>query len=269
MSGISIGVVNINYDCAKTLDLAFNPWREVKDGALKGLVDNVWISSRHVCFPETASLGYPLHSTDGTIEKLDDLWADSVIDELLIYPEPVEEQIAWSDNLPFLQSKNPDIIMMVNSDEIFTVNDITRIVEFIQRNGLTDFFRINFKNYFGRGKYVDNFIVPRVWSNKRNGGVLNFYKDDLCTFVNGKKDVECSCMTIPKKLCFPAHYSWSLPPQYSDEENKKFVMRKLGFQKIRYVYPSYRWNEEKNELELDPTYYTRFGLAMPQVLHNV
>jgi hypothetical protein len=268
MGGVSIGIVNISYCCKPTLDLAFNPWREVKNGVLKGLVSDVWISSKHCCFPETFSLGYDLYSKDGTLEKLGQFKEEGLVDDFEIYDEPIEEQIAWSDNLPFLQSKNPELIWMTNSDEIFTVNDIARIVEFVQRNSLTDYFKVNFKNYFGRGKFVDNFVVPRVWANKRNGGLKLFYRDDLAQFNNGKKDVECSSMVIPKKHCFPAHYSWSLPPQYSDEENKLFCMRKLGFQKIRYIHPSYRWNDEKNELELDPTYYSRFGLTMPQVFNE-
>jgi hypothetical protein len=263
-----LGLHSICYNTNATLERAFAPWREVKNGALKGLVNDVYFAVQAAAFPETVSLGYDLHSNDGTEETLLKFKQEGLFNDLVIHNQAVEEQVLWSENVRFLQKYNPDYIFMIGGDEVFTVEEIEKVLKFVLHNPLTDYFRINFKNFFGRGKYVKDFIAPRIWSNKRNGGVDYHYKDDLVMFKNGKRDTECSCMTVPSKVVFPAHYSWSLPPECSDEKNKKFVMRKLGFQKIRYVHPSYRWNEEKNELELDPTYYARVGKGVPEIYYE-
>lgn len=268
-----LGLHSICYNTNATLERAFAPWREVKNGALKRLVEDVYFAVQAAAFPETVKLGYPIKSDDRTIETLERFRDDDLIDELTIHEEPVEEQDLWSYNvrdLMFESAASPgiDYIVMVGGDECWTVEEIEKMLKFVQRNPLTDYFKVNFKNYFGRGKYVKDFIAPRIWNNKRNGGVECHYKDDLVMYKNGKRDTECSCMTVPSKVVFPAHYSWSLPPECSDEDNKKFVMRKLGFQKLRYVNCSYRWNEEKNELELDPTYYARIGKGVPEVYYD-
>lgn len=266
--GFNISITFIGYDCNATLKKAFFSWREIKlNKALSNQIDNLYISAAHVCFPETESLGYNLYSSDGTIETLQKLKDENVIDALTIYNKSIEEQIAWSNNLNYFPA-NTNLVWMLNGDEIWTLEEISNTLDFIQRNPLTDFFKINFKNYFGRNKYVKDFIVPRIWSNNRNEGVKRFYRDDLVEFNNGKKDVEVSHMVVPSHLCFPAHYSWSLPSEYSDEENYKFVNRKLLFQKLRYSHPSYKWNIELDQLELDSSYYARIGKPIPEIFYE-
>ena len=264
----NIGIVNISYDTVNTLGLAFESWERVKrEKLLSDLISNVYISSRHTCFPETFSLGYSLLSTDGTVQKLQELNSNGVIDSLVIYDKPVEEQIAWSDNLPFLISNNVNLLWMVGSDEIFTVEDIEKILKFVKRNELTDIFKINFKNYFGFNKYTKSFIAPRIWNMTRNGGVKEFWKDDLVKFGNGKLDHEVSTITIPYNYCHPSHYSWSLPPNCGDEFNLNFQKRKLGFQAKRYVNCSYKLSG-KGELEYNKEYYQMIGQPVPEVYYD-
>lgn len=266
---MKIGIVNISYQCAATVARALNVWDEVR---LSGK-HNIWISSQHICFPETVILGYPLLSTDKTIEHLNALHNLNVIDNLEIHTTPVFEQVGWSKNIPYLAAKDLDYLMMVGSDEIWTEEEIYRVFEYVAANP-ADCYRVNFKNYINLGESVHDFIVPRIWSMKRRGGVQRFYKDDLVQFNDGKMDYETEYHNIPQNICFPNHFSWALPrkPEQSltewKEVNRSFVKRKLQFSAMRYGMCSYRWDEQKDKLTFNEKYYKKFGIETPKVNYD-
>jgi hypothetical protein len=272
--GISIGLHSICYNTEPTLVAAFAAWEKVKNGALKDLVENVYISVQVAAFPETVNLGYPVHSEDHTEEILKELKDEGVIDSLTIHDNPVEEQILWSANLPYLQQFEPDLVWLLGSDEIFKVYEIRKIVEFIKRNLLTDGFRLNFKNYMGPNCANYDFVAPRIWNNKRNGGVARYWKDDLVVTGDGKFDHQLSFMTIPPKICTPDHWSWAVPrlpnEDYNDYlvRNAQFCKRKTAFSTMRYGMCSYVWNEDKMKLEFNPDYYNRLGKSLPQTVYD-
>jgi hypothetical protein len=258
-----VGIVNINYECAATMIRAFDAWRLIKAGVLDL---EVFIASLHVCFPETASLGFPVESSDRTIISLKNLYNQKIIDALCIEGESLEEQLAWSKALNALPS-DIDYLLMLNSDECWEIEQVKKAFEFVTANPLVDYFKVNFKNYFGPKSYVDNFVVPRIWNMKRRGGVKRFYKDDLVEFNDGTYDTDCSSMVIPKRKVFPAHWSWSLPPECPPEQNEAFIKRKLGFQKLRYKNCSYKWDDNKG-LILNEDYYKMIGQPMPEVFYE-
>ncbi len=45
-------------------------------------------------------------------------------------------------------------------------------------------------------------------------------------------------------------------------------MRKINFQKIRYKTCSYRWNEELNQLELNPDHYNTYPEPLPEIFNE-
>ena len=269
-----IGITIIAYNANPTLEAVFSPWREIKGGVLEGLIDKVYISCQSACFPETFNLGYPAKSEDGTIETLEELYKDGTISNLVIHEEPVEEQILWSANLPYLQQFQPDLIWLLGSDECFKVYEIRKIIEFIKRNSLTDGFKINFKNYMGPNYANYDFVAPRIWNNKRNGGIAHFWKDDLVVTGDGKFDHQLSFMVIPPKICTPDHWSWAIPrlpnEDYNDYlvRNAVFCKRKTAFSATRYGQCSYIWNDTKMKLEFNKDYYNRLGKSIPQIVYD-
>lgn len=271
---VSIGITFICYNSYPTLEAVFKPWREIKDGALKDQVSNVYISCQSACFPETYNLGYPVLSDDGTLETLEKLESEEVIDNLTIHNEPIEEQILWSANLPYVQQFKPDLIWLLGSDEVFKVSEIKKIVEFINKNSLVDYFKINFKNYMAHNLSNYDFVAPRIWNNKRNGGIDRFWKDDLVVTGDGKYDHELSFMVIPPSLVRPDHWSWALPRLESEnmeeylERNAVFSRRKVAFSTMRYGMCSYVWNEEGKKLEFNKEYYGRLSKSIPQVYYD-
>ncbi|MEK6878219.1 MAG: hypothetical protein AABY22_01350, partial [Nanoarchaeota archaeon] len=207
---------------------------------------------------------YPLYSQDGTIEYLSALKKDGILDQFDLPAYHRTEIEGWNRWLDWLiDEKKIDLLWMVNSDEIITLNEIEKILNFVKKNELTDLFKINFKNYcIDFNTYVDNFCVDRIWWTNKNQGIFRFFQDDLVEYKNNAKAPQCSSLIIPKKLAMPKHYSW-----VSKDENK--IKRKLKFQKIRYKICSFRWNNELGKLELNPEYYSRMSQNLPTLFQDI
>ena len=65
---MKIGITAIGYQCEEHLEKVFEPWEKVKNGELKPIVEELYISVAHACFIETFIAGYPNDSTDRTME---------------------------------------------------------------------------------------------------------------------------------------------------------------------------------------------------------
>lgn len=253
---MKIGVTFIGYQCAETLDKVFEVFQDRSK-----LIDEYIISAVHCCFPETFQLKFPIKSTDGTEEKLKQYAEKGIIQRFISFSAPVHEANAWSSNLPFLYSRDIDILMMLNGDEIWASYELNCAGSFI-KNNKSDIFNVHFKNYVGNdGSYMNEFLKPRFWRANSNGGINRFYRDELVEFNNSKADYQTNAVenNVPNILIpnlRPKHYSWG---QVSDETLK----RKIAFQKVRYKCCSYKWNEELNNIEFDSNYYLKLNQPIP------
>jgi len=255
---MKIGISSIGYESKELIEKCFNSWQIIKNNLslLPGITD-LKICFGHGCFEETAALGFPIYSTDGTCELINQQFNDKVIDDLIMYDTPQKEYEMWTNNFTTLRDKyDIDLLIMVNVDEIWSVEEIQKLIQFVFNNDLVDFFKVNFKNYcIDYNTWVDDFIVPRAWFTKKNGGIKRNYKDELLEYNNEKKDIECSSMTIPKHLIFPKHYSWV--------GSKEYLQRKLKFQALRYKMCSYSWDHQNDKLQLNKEFYLKFNLKKP------
>jgi len=249
-----IGISAIGYECAEHLDKVLAPWIEFNEKH-----QNVIISTAHGLFPETASLGFPLLSSDATIIKLKAYEEKGLIKKFSILTEPTFEKDIRNATLKALFDENIDYLWLLDlQDEIYTYQDILNIIKFIQRENYISYFKINFKNYvIDESHYVDDFIAPRIWNNKINGGVKEFYYDNEILFNNGKRAEETSCIAISKNIAFIKHLSWV--------GSEEYLKRKIQFQKIHYGQCSYKF--ENGKLQLDNEYYARSNLLKP-IIYN-
>jgi hypothetical protein len=258
MSKFKIGITAIGYECAEHIDKVFNPWMEVEAGAVSDLIESVHISVAHGCFNETYKIGYPISSTDGTIKRFQELENSGFIDKFNLFDEPDWEYEFWNSNLEFLFSKNINLLMMLNMDEVWTVEEIRGALEYINKTQEADYFKVNFKNLvINEHTYVKDFIVPRFWRTNRNGGIRGFHFDDELTFANGKTDKTAPFKVIPVESVFPRHYSWV--------GSEEFLQRKIAFQHAHYKTCSYAWDENKKQLILNEDYYRMTGKPKPQL----
>lgn len=248
---MKIGVSSIGYNSRDLLNQCFKAWNELKSEF------DIKICFSHGCFVETYKLNFPILSEDGTHELASSLYTSKQIDHLIIYDTPQLENQMWSNNYYVLRDLyNIDLLIMVNVDEIWTVDEIKKLLKIVQENQQIDYFKINFKNYcIDYNTWVDDFIVPRVWYTKKNNGIKAFYKDDLVEYNNEKKDIECPYAIISKDILFPKHYSWV--------GSKEYLLRKLNFQKLRYGLCSYTWDYTKDKLCLNDEYYNSYGVSKP------
>jgi hypothetical protein len=260
----NIGVTCIGYNCKEGLEEVLRPWKQIKTSPeLAPLVGGLSIAFVHGCFEETHAIGFPLKSEDGTEEYADEIFHKGVLDEVGGRNEPRKEYEMWTEGYELSQrysktflNKDIDLLWMLNTDEVWTIDEINKVLSYIKLNNLVDFYKVNFKNYcIDKSTWVDDFIVPRIWWAKKQGGLKRFYQDDLVEYNNGKKDIVCSHLVIPQAVAFPKHYSWV--------GSKEYLQRKLAFQKLRYGQCSYRWNEAENKLELNDDYYKAVGKPKP------
>ncbi len=258
--GLRIGILMIGYNCVEHLKKVITPWLSVRS-ELPELVSDVKICFTYGIFEETAKLGFPQISPDGTMDVLKELKDRKILDHVFFTEGPQKENEMWNKNLLFLKSQGPDILIMLNADEIWTIEQIEKMLIFVNRNKLVDYFKVNFKNYCINYKtYVDDFIVPRIWRNKVHKGLKGSYKDDLMEWEDGKKDVQCSCLTIPRALCFVKHYSWV--------GSEEYLKRKVAFSSLRYGLCSYSWDEQNNCLKLNDEYYSKLNIPKPILYHE-
>jgi len=259
---MKIGISSIGYESKELLEKCFNAWNEIKNNkSLCPEITDIKICFGHGCFEETYKLGFPLYSTDGTVELAKEMKLKGKIDELIIYDEPQKEFQMWTNNLIKLKEHNIDLLIMVNVDEIWDIEEIKNLIKFIKRNELVDYFKVNFKNYCVNYKtWVDDFIVPRAWFVNKNSGLKRFYQDDLVEYNNEKRDVSASFLIVPRALIFPKHYSWV--------GSNEYLQRKLNFQVLRYGRCSYSWDDKNNCLQLNELFYKQYGLPKPTLNYD-
>jgi hypothetical protein len=250
-----IGISAIGYECKEHLWKVLSPWRSLRSK----YPNQFFISVAHGIFPETKDLGFPILSTDGTIEDLETCYHSGIIDNLNILQEPAYEKDIRNVTLPFLFSQKIDYLWLLDlQDEIYTEEQIIKIISFVTEENFIPTFKINFQNYvFDLNHYVDDFIAPRIWNNNLYGGVDKFFYDNDILFKNGYRADSLAVKIIPKNIAFIKHLSWV--------GSKEYLVRKIEFQKRHYGQCSYLWNEKNNCLEFDLQYYTKYNKNVPEV----
>jgi hypothetical protein len=250
---MKIGITTIGYQCAEHMQSVLAPWLSPDVEA------DVVISASHGVFPETATLGYPIKSTDGTIELLQEYREFGKIGNLIITDKPTYEKDLRNLTLPFLFEQNVDLIWLLDlQDEIYTPQDINRILDFINQDKFPSWYKIKFKNYvIDNNHYVDDFVAPRVWRTDRGMGLQEFYYDNEMIYKSGIKQEQIPSEIIPKEVAFIKHLSWVGSPDY--------LKRKIAFQHNHYGLCSYRWNEAENKLELNDDFYKTYNKIKPRI----
>ena len=191
---------------------------------------------------------------DSSVEFIKSL-NDKNIKYKIFDPKFVKEGIARSLGLKQLLSLGVDIVWQVDSDEFYTVEDVKNICEFIKGNDHPTY-SINFKNYILDGKhYLDKYCTVRIYKNYERDRFLGFIDD--CTMMYENKRL-VQPLEIPKNLAWIKHMTWL---HTNGKQKVEYQLRHFGA-------CSYRWNDEKSELEIDFDYYRRHGYQVPTILKD-
>lgn len=270
---MKIAVIAVGYQCERLAEV-LAPWITLKQG-LRDDFNNILLNRPRnieikICcvsalFKERQEHGES-YLNDKNSSFLNKYKESGSIDQFIEEKLPILDYQSRNIALNYFKSINYDydyIWQLDLYDEYYSKEEIFRTIEWIRDNEgfLYDFFRINFKNYFGKEQdktYVLDFKPVRIINNRRNGGVKHFYFDNDVEFNNGVRTPNCSGTTFSTRICNPTHLSWI--------GNKKFLIDKINYQHKAIGTCSYRYNLEQDKLEFDiENYYYKYGKEIPVI----
>lgn len=193
---------------------------------------------------------------DGTTKFIKDIDKQGLIDVCFDNPKFIKEADARNLPLFYLLSKDVDYVFIADSDEIYTLKEIDNILKFVEDNSNIDCFQINFKNYIFDGKsWLDKFHPDRIFKVNVYGGLRNFYWDNDVKYEDGRTHKQTNVEIIPENIAHVKHITWL-------HEGGK---QKVEYQLKHFGSCSYKWNEQKKQLELDIEYYKKHGYEIPTI----
>ena len=182
--------------------------------------------------------------------------------------EEIEEPTARQIALDQLLEIGVDLIWMVDSDELYTKQQIHGIIKFVQEEEFVAWFRLSFKNRVFDFDYLEEpFCPPRIFRIKVSNYQINRFIDDNNLSYRGRlkrdivPDLALSNMTVPKSVAWIDHYTWLDTP-----ESKGRTKKKVEYQLKHFGICSYKWDYKENKLEFDEKYYE--GKSLPKVLKD-
>lgn len=253
-SKIKIGVVAVGYQCEQYLDKVLEPWINLK---LKSTDLDIKICATTALFKEKHELGFK-YDNKTTEDILSNYKKNKCIDEFVVVKEPILDFESRNYCWRYLCDFDLDLTWQLDLfDELYTEENIFRILTYIKNNEFVDWYRVNFKNYIGDTKhYIEGFAPPRIHWVNRNGGIDKWYWDNNLQYKNKKRDIEVTSVTIPKHIAMVKHYSWC--------GSAEFLKAKIAYQKKAINCCSYEYSEEKG-LIFDKFYYNRINEDPPKV----
>ena len=254
---MKIGLIASAYNCSEFLEDCLNPWLDFKKQG-KHQLD---CSIIHNCFYENEELGLPLKSTDNTEDILESYYDKGLIDHYSSSQKYLKENEARNVCLKHVFSSNVDYVWLLGLDEIYTVEEINKILNFVEINSFITWFKINYKNYvFDGKKWIDGFNPPRIFKVNTNGGLKELYYDDDFVYNDGSDYKILSHLEIPKSIAHVRHMTWL-------HSNGK---AKVEYQKKRWGENgcSYTWNYDTNMLEFNLQYYEKHNLPLPSLNYS-
>lgn len=251
---MKIGVIFVSYNDVENIEKSLSPWIHAKEDKLDG--NEFIISAVSLPFESYKDLeGFEEDHT--TYKMLETLIQYEKIDYLTTNPFYIKEtearnlgmgplllpDVIQNEDRNFTIIPPCDYIIQVDSDELYTREEISKIFEFVRNNPLITWFRGSLKNYvFDSESYIDEQFSPaRIYKTKVDDLVLNeFYEDNNLNYKKPSGEIvydkSLSSLTIPKNLVWTRHLTWL---------NNSSSKRKVNYQKNRGWSCSYDWNEKK------------------------
>lgn len=254
----TFGIIFVGYNCADLIQRSLTPWVEAKRGGLGG--HTYLIAAVSVPF-----LGFEQPpEPDSTHSYLHQSRLREDIDHVIMNHVPVRETEARGAALKWLVEQRADYLWQVDSDEIYTQDNIARIANTVLANPFMAWWRLSFRNIvFTEFQWLaECFTPPRLHKVLLNRFRATEFWDDnnilYCAVDDGEilRDIDWAAFTIPANIAAPAHYSWL---------NNDRSRRKIDYQNSRGWSCGYRWDINRG-LCFNEEYYIRRGLPLPEVI---
>ena len=142
---MKIGLIASAYNCSEFLEDCLNPWLDFK----KESNHELYCSFIHNCFYENKELGLSLNSSDGTESILEAYYDNGLLDNYCSSQKYLKEHEARNICLKNVLDNKVDYVWTLGLDEVFTVEEINKILKFVEINSFVDWFKINYQDIFG------------------------------------------------------------------------------------------------------------------------
>lgn len=237
---MKVGVIFCAFNSEEMLEGSLSPWAEAKAKKLGG--HEFYIAALSVPFEK-----FEEPRTDDTIEGLRGYLDTGKIDFLIAGDRPKKETEARGMALSLLVDQKCDIIWQADADEFPTLEEIEKVLKFVEERPTITCFRGSLKNYvFDESTYlVQPFNPMRVHRVNRGTYIADSFWDDNNILYRGtltrdfKRDIDFPCLTIPRAVAWVKHFSW-----LNDQRSKK----KVEYQTSRGWSSSFDWDNSRGGL---------------------
>lgn len=252
---MKIGVLGCGFNCIEDIENRLSPWFEVAKQ------EEIVFSFVSCMFKEYEDLSIVIDNSE-TIKYFQNLQNNNQIKYFNSSNKPLVESEARNLALFPLLEENVDCVWLLDlSDEYYSRDEIQSIIKYISNDKFIAWYKINFKNYILDGKqWIDDFCPPRIFFNSRGLKISKFYWDNDIIYTNGKENFNYTGLVyknIPKHIAHVRHMTWL-------HSNGKI---KVEYQNKHFGHCSYKWNEEKNELEIDKNFFIINNIPQP-IIHR-
>lgn len=203
-------------------------------------------------------------STDGSAELLEKYKEENKIDFYQQLGNGLKEHEARNVTLKWLLEHGVDTILSIGIDEMFKIDEITKIFDYVQKEQFVAVFKIHYKNYVGDEKhYVNGFTPNRIWRVNYNKCQLKeFVWDDDQKYIT-EQGQEVMDRNLPTKI-IPGiqikHLSWL---------NGRRSKNKIIYQNAHFSTGcGYKWNEQTQSVEINYEFFKKTGQIPPEILEE-
>lgn len=252
---MKIGILVCGYNQETYAARSLAPWLALKD------TNNFVITACSIPFLEYAEIN---QKKDSTQDYLLFLEKEGKIDKVFTEPEYIKETEARQLCLDYLLSQGCSVIILLDLDELFTKDQIYKILKAIEQDKFLVWYKLSFKNYFKTERcYFDEpFCPPRIFKCKVGRYAINKFIDDnhICYSDESGNLVHPDRLphfTISKNKVWISHYSWL------DSESSRL---KIEYHSKHFSdgLCSYKWKDGEG-LIFNEEYYQKRGLSYPIV----
>lgn len=249
MSNQHYGVIFCGFNCADTLESALSPWIQAREQRLGG-------NKISICAVSVPFIGFgDCRAHDNTHFLLNQFWSRYEIDHVISHETPMKETAARGEALKWLVERGVDATFLVDADEFYTIDEISRIFAFAESHPQIAAFRGSLKNYVeasGQRAYLTEPFTPLRLHRVRYGTyVADSFYDDNGVLYRGtitrdfKRDIDLPVLTIPRNVAWTRHESWG-----NNERSRKKIAYQLEGR--RWPSCSFAWDDEQGGLIFNP-----------------
>ncbi len=218
-----------------------------------------------ICAVSVPFVGFPHEAPDNTVAVLQAARDRGDIDHFITSETAMTETDARGAALTWLLSYGATLSWQLDLDEVYSPDDITNALAFVEANPFISWFRLSLRNaVFNEHTFlVEPFAPPRIHRLHLGGyRAVGFWDDNNVRYGGTitrdlKRDLDFASMTVPATLCNPRHLTWL---------NNDRSRRKIEYQLQGRGWPecSFRWDGTTG-LRFNEAYYAVRGLGLPEI----